>query len=194
MTEGEKLAAWRARQRLSQANVATLLGCSRMTVIRMESGKAEVSDRARDAMAGRMATPEPEEVPMSAPVARAKGKPVVDPEAPPKAITEALKREPLFARTAEEARAMRVELHRLALKRDKEANLSCVPLIPLQPEWQTVRPVGRVTGQPMGDPFKVNAAIPSPVGRAPAYGPRAVMTARGAVYDYESAHVMRAAG
>lgn len=188
MSDGKKLASWRKARKLSQGDLATLAGCARITIARMEGDKAPLSDKVREVMAG-TAAPPPE---TAKPVARAKARPVADPDAPPPEIAEALKREPLFARTSAEAFAMRDELYRRALMTDKEANRACVPLIPLVPEWRTVQPVGRVSGLPMGEPLRVNAAIPAPVGRCKAYGPRAIMSERGGVYDYETAHVMRA--
>lgn len=183
-SDGAKFRAWREARGLSQEDAARLAGVARLTVSR-----AEKSGRLNAALSALMegksvepeATPDPE--PKAAKVAK--------PKAGADPIAEALQREPLFATTAAEAHAMRDELHRRALAKNKESNRSCVPLIPLCPVWQTVQPVNFLTKKAMGEPFKVNAAIPDPTVRAKGH-PRGVATRSGALYDYETAALIRA--
>lgn len=197
---GTDLKAWRKGLKITQAEAATLLGRSLRMVIMYEKETAPIPDEvAAFVKTGAHAVAEVappartdgRNVPGDTP-APAKGK-AKQPEGTPPALAEAMKRDPLYAETSAEAFAMRDELHRRTLKTDKEAMRSCMPLIPLKPRWQSVQPMTNFTKRPMGDPFKVNAAIPSPVAWARGLGPRAVRTASGAVYDYETAAQMRAA-
>lgn len=185
-----ELVKWRKGLKLSQAEAATLLGKSRASVQLYEQGRASIPGEVEDIVRGKAKAPEVEAPPAPKPKGKAKAGEV---EGTPRALAEAMKREPLYAETSAEAFAMRDELHRRALVKDKEAMRSCMPLIPLKPRWQVVQPLTNFTKRPMGEPFKVNAAIPDPVAWARGFGPRAVRTATGAVFDYETADQMRAA-
>lgn len=100
-------------------------------------------------------------------------------------LTVSMQRNPPFAKTAAEAKAMR-ELRREQKQKQApkgvEVHLSHIRLIPLRPDWRRL-PSGR----------QLNAAIPDPVDVAPPEwaGDRGVLTKAGRVYDYETAHVMR---
>lgn len=189
--DARALIEWRKARGLTQADAARLFKVTRVTVARWEKAGG-ISDAAAALMAGEMDAPAPEAAPTSAPKPKGKAK-AGEVEGTPRALAEAMKREPLYAETSAEAFAMRDELHRRALVKDKEAMRSCMPLIPLKPRWQVVQPLTNFTKRPMGEPFKVNAAIPDPVAWARGFGPRAVRTATGAVFDYETADQMRAA-
>lgn len=194
---GDEFRIWREGAGHTQAKAAIMAGISRLTVVRAEAavGKEVPSKMARLVPAG------VEEValrPGARPIAvegapsfkviktpaeaaaRVSGDIEVTPE-----LKAAMLRNPPFAKTAAEAKAMR---HLRASQKPKQADGSPYPvskirLLPLRPDWLRL-PSGR----------KVNAAIPDPLDvEPPAWaGPRGVLTASGDVYDYEAAHMMHA--
>lgn len=168
---GAELKAWRERATVSQAGLAKAAGVNRQTVIRAE----EATGRAIPAKL--LAVVERAEAAAPAPPA-AKAKPAKAVVIPPQ-LREAMKRNPPYATTMAEAKAMR-ELR----AEQRGVPVAHIRLLPLQPVWRRLEG-GRT----------VNAAIPDPIAAAaPAWaGPRGVLTASGAVYDYESAMPMHAA-
>lgn len=189
MVTGAKLKAWRVAQGLSQADAARLAGVSRATVNRSESGAGEVGE----ALAA-LVTQGPGAVPVKEAVKASFAAPPKAPKvkATPSALAEAMKRKPLYATTAEEAHAMRDELHRLA-GGEAVCGRASLPLIPLQPVWVTVDAMSPVRPGKIMYRFPCNAAIPQPRARALDYSPRAVLSHDGALYDFETAQRLRSA-
>lgn len=182
--------AWRSALGLAQGAAAALAGMTRDKLAKVEGGKpappALVALVLGQPAAPAAAPPAPRQ--LSKPAKRTKragkGKSSTAPAVPVKggkvtpnpALVGALARSPLYALTSAEASAMRCELARL-----RDCYPSEVRLIPLRPQWVRVG-LGR----------KVNAAIPSPISEAaPDWSqPHGVLTASGAVYHYETAHLM----
>lgn len=194
---GDEFRIWREGAGHTQAKAAIMAGISRLTVVRAEAavGKEVPSKMAR-------LVPVPELVVDEVPLQSGAGAiEVQDGPAPgfkviktpaeaaaavkskdgaiSKELKEAMLRNPPFAKTAAEAKAMR---HLRA--EQKKVSVSTIRLLPLRPDWVTLEPSRR----------RVNAAIPKPVDRAaPSWaGPRGVLTESGEVYDYETAHLMQA--
>lgn len=172
---GKAFREWREGAGLTQTEVATRASVSLRTVIRAE-GKANSSVPAKVAA---VASGQPELLPdtIKTPkgalgAVKAKAATVV-----PRALREAMLRNPPYATTAAEAKAMR---HLRA--EQKGVYVSTIRLLPLRPVWRRLES-GR----------QVNAAIPDPLDVAPPAwaGPRGVVTRTGAVYDYEAAHQIR---
>lgn len=162
---GSDLAAWRTAAGVSQAGLARASGMDRRSVIRAEAAADQPIPAKLLAAVERGET--------AAPVVKAKPA-----EAPvPPALAAAMRRNPPYAETAAEAKAMR-ELRAL----QRGVPIAHIRLLPLQPVW-TRLDSGR----------RVNAAIPQPRDQAaPGWaGERGVLTASGAVYDMESAHRMQ---
>lgn len=177
MTSPADLKAWRARLKLSQSDAAVLLGKSRASVQLYEQGRAAIPDEVAAIMAGK-APVIAEDAP---PPTREKATRKRDATAAPddrtctKAISDALKRNPLFAKTTAEAFAMRDELARRG-----KVDRSTTPLIPLRPDWVTF-------GKFPAPVVKINAAIPRPVKVMRRGEGWSVLSADGRLYDYETA-------
>lgn len=192
---GEEFRIWREGAGITQAKAGIMAGISRKTIVRAE---AAVDEQIPSKMARIVSEQGLDEIPLKgggvievqgAPsfnliktpaeaAARVSGGIEVTPE-----LKAAMLRNPPFAKTAAEAKAMR---HLRASQKPKQADGSPYPvskirLLPLRPDWVRL-PSGR----------KVNAAIPNPLDvEPPAWaGPRGVVTAKGDVYDYEAAHKM----
>lgn len=179
------LKAWREGLKLIRKDAAVLLGISPATLASYEGNRRPIPsqlDERISALQSGEALPEPTK---RAPKAKA-----VNPEDEvadrrprwskytPEPIDACLKRKPLYAETSVEAGMMRD-----ALAERANVYRSTVPMIPLRPTWR------KAGNRP------VNAEIPFPLDiPAPErFGWRAVQTASGTIYDYETAHVMRLA-
>jgi transcriptional regulator with XRE-family HTH domain len=181
---GAGFRAWREAAGWDQKQAAEALGISRMTISRAEKAQGDaIGPKLAEAVAalGGMAgvdAPAPAPIQSRAsPAPKARQSEAKAQPATPKGEGSKPLHLRTFGRTAGECRAIR---EAKALKLDKGGRTVGVPLVPLIPEWATV---GRRI---------VNAAIPSPLDRAPPpwAGPRGVVSADGAVYDYETAHRM----
>lgn len=168
---GVDLSDWRKRAGVSQGGLAKSAGVALKTVQRAEAARDTAIPAKLRAVVERAEAAAP------APPA-AKAKPVKAVVIPPQ-LREAMKRNPPYATTMAEAKAMR-ELR----AEQRGVPVAHIRLLPLQPVWRRLEG-GRT----------VNAAIPEPIeAAAPTWaGPRGVLTASGAVYDYESAMPMHAA-
>jgi transcriptional regulator with XRE-family HTH domain len=183
--DGDGMRVARQARGETQAQFAKALGRSRITVARWEAGTSaippDVAARVKK-LHSRAAPPSP-----LMPKARGKGAGadlLTDKPAPEELVSPellaAMGRDPPYATTSAEAKAMR-QLRAAQLKTGP-ANIR---LLPLRPVWVQV-------GE--GEQARmVNAAIPDPVARpAPEWaGWRGVRTMSGAVYDYETAAPMR---
>lgn len=184
--QADELKAARMSLHLSQGELATRIGRSRDAVAKYESGRLPIPAAVASAMLA-LADPLDDIAPERAGPKPVKPKAVAKlPPAPPvenKGLMAAMLRNPPYATTAAEAKAMR-DLR--AEQRSTKAHpfpVGHVRMIRLRPTWRRLD-CGR----------DVNAAIPDPLSvRPPEWaGPRGVMTASGVVYDYETAHAMSA--
>lgn len=168
---GAELKAWREGLSLTQSQAGKLLGgASSRTIMRAENEpRAKIARALAQAFDDFQAGKAPVQM-----TAKAKAAPVPAVEVPPE-LAAAMLRNPPYATTAAEARAMRVQR---ALERG--LTVGHIRLLPMRPTWARV-----------GDIF-VNAAIPNPTdARVPAWaGPRGILTESGDVYDFETAHKM----
>lgn len=178
---GEEFRIWREGEGITQAKAGLMAGISRKTVVRAEMALGEQIP----SKLARIVTEEAEPASASPPGLKliktaAEAAAAVKPKGSgvSKELAAAMLRNPPFAKTAAEARAMR-ELR----AEQKKVPVSTIRLLPLKPDWVTLEPSRR----------RVNAAIPKPVDQAaPSWaGPRGVLTESGAVYDYEAAHQMQ---
>lgn len=182
---GAEFRAWREGVGMTQERAAVLAGVSRKTILRAEAatGTKVAAKIAIVAAGSPELIPEPMPGTVNSPKAAKaalKASHVVgghDIANPSPELRKAMLRNPPFATTAAEAKAMR---HLRAAQ--KGVFVSTIRLLPLRPVWRRLDS-GR----------QVNGAIPDPLDVAPPAwaGPRGVMTKSGAVYDYEAAHRIR---
>lgn len=179
MTKAADILAWREAENLTQEEAAKAVNVASRTWRRWENGDSpipgDVAERMRAASIETF-VPAPVATQPKAAAPELKAEVSVAPYKPA-TMAQCLARKPLYAETSAEARAMREQLA------GPEGRVSLVPMIPLKPRWV------RVGGVP------VNAAIPDPVGMADEkrFGPNAVLTKDGRLFDMETAHEMRAA-
>lgn len=184
MVTVEELKAWRKARGYSQAQAGAALGVSRASVQLYEQGRADIPDKVAAKISGDDAPPAPSAKPAKSvqggELARTAGDAPIYPAGK---LAAAMRRNPPYATSALEAKAMRHER-----ARHLKVGVSNIRLLPLRPEWATV-------GQGPGA-RRVNSAIPDPVADpAPEWaGPLGVLTASGRVYHVETAHRMKPPG
>lgn len=184
--DGAQLKIWREAREMTQTDVSRASGVALKTIQRAERNpRGAVPERVRQMTEGHDDSDGPEKsIPDPVEMVRNGKGAGADLVAkaldqnfgiPPEQLAEAMKRNPPYATTSAEAKAMR---------HARAAQLNVGPakirLLPLRPVWTRV---GERT---------VNAAIPDPIDMPPPAwaGWRGVPTRTGAVYDYETAHHM----
>lgn len=170
---GVDLKAWREAERLTQGDAATALGVSRPTIARAEANPDAMLSAALELALQRMTSDEPppdiKPEPKPAKVAKAaKPDAPIDPKRLPRAYD--------FSG----APAFTVGLQRLPATNEAFKASAHWDERPASPGWQRIPGCVQICIDTIPDPIPFK-----PKGD---YGPRAILTASGAVYDYEGGH------